>query len=309
MSKTNNFKSILELMTHFSDEKTCLGYLAEMRWNGKPKCPHCKCEKIYSFSDSKRYKCAKCRKQFTARVKTIFEDSKIPLQKWFVAIYLATSHKKGISSMQLSRDIDVTQKTSWFMLHRIREMIKNSSPELLDGEIEADETFIGGKNSNKHKEQRKILNEKGTGYVNMAPVFTILKRSPRMIVSTVVEEAKGEILKPIIRKSIKAGSTLITDGFGGYHGLNKDYQHEIINHAQDEFVRGNFHTNTVEGFFSLLKRGITGIYHFVSPKHLQRYCDEFSFRYNTREMSESGRFNLALAQCDSRLTYERLIKK
>ncbi len=299
------FYNLVQLTEHFSNNDTCRKYLENMRWGGNPYCPYCKNTKVYKFSDNKNYKCAKCRKRFTATVGTIFENTNIPLRKWFIAIYLATSHKKGIASLQLSKDLGITQKSAWYMLHRIREMLRNKSPDMLQNMVEADETFFGGKAKNMSAKKRKEL-KAGTGVINMTGVFGMLERKGK-VKTEVIPEAKGEILKPIIRKNIDNKATLITDGFGGYKDLNKEFKHEIIYHSKDEFVRGKFHTNTIEGFFSLLKRGQVGIFHKISPKHLQRYCDEFEFRYNTKHLLEVTRFNRALKQCVGRMRYKELI--
>ena len=279
--------------------------MIEARWNGKPICPHCKSDrKIYKIRKGKILTCADCRKQFTVKVGTIFEDSALPLQKWFMAIYILTAHRKGISSLQLSRDIDVTQKTAWFMLHRIRYATKTKSfDKPLTGTIEIDESFVGGKEANKHKAQRKNI----SGYTNKQAVFGMLQRGG-IVLTQVVPRVHGEHLKPIIRETVSKDATIITDGFGAYYGLDKEYHHEIINHNQDEWYRDGFHTNSIEGFWSQMKRGIYGIYHSVSPKHLHRYTNEFAYRYNSRKISDSQRFHSALSQVQGRLTYQKLIE-
>ena len=300
------FKNLIELQQYFSNENKCWDYLERLRWNGKVICPFCNGEKHYKFKNSRTYKCVDCKKKFNAKIGTIFENTKIPLRKWFVAIYIATSHKKGISSLQLHRDIGVTQKTAWFILHRIREMLKSKAPYMLNSTVEIDETYVGGKAKHKTKKQRQAL--KGTGYLDKTMVFAILERNGN-VWTKMVDSVDGENLKPIIRKHVDNSTTIITDGFGAYHGLDKEYHHEIINHQQDEWYRDGFHTNSIEGFFSQLKRGIYGIYHSVSPKHLHRYCSEFEFRYNTRKSKEVDRFNYSFLTCNRRLKYQDLISK
>lgn len=298
------FKNLYELQEYFKDENTCWDYLEKLRWRGNVVCPFCNDSEHYHFKNSHTYKCKSCKKKFNAKIGTIFENSKIPLRKWFIAIYIATSHKKGISSLQLSKDIGVTQKTAWFILHRIREMLQAKAPSMLNSMVEIDETYVGGKEGNKPRRKRKKIN----GYVDKSMVFAVLERKGQ-VWTKVVPKNDGKTLKPIIRQHVDKSNTIVTDGFGAYYGLNKEYNHIIVNHLKDEWTKGEFHTNTIEGFFSTMKRGVYGIYHFVSPKHLQRYCNEFSFRYNTRKIKEAERFNYSLSVCDKRLKYNDLIGK
>lgn len=299
------YKNLIEVTKHFSDEKVCKEHLEKLRWNGKVTCPHCNHGKVYTTSAG--YKCAnpECYKKFTVTVGTFFENTKIPLSKWFVAIYIATSHKKGIASLQLARDISVTQKTAWFMLQRIREMLKQNAPEMLEGIVEVDETFIGGKNKNRN-ENKKIKGSQGRSVKDKTPVLGLFQRNG-MITSKPIKNTNSETIQPIINETVKKGSQLVTDEWLGYTGLDKNYEHNIINHSAKQYVNGIFHTNTVEGFWSLLKRGIIGIYHQVSEKHLNKYCGEFSFRYNTRGMREHERFDHSISQCNGRLKYKVLI--
>lgn len=300
------FRNLIELQKYFNDEAKCWDYLENLRWNGKVVCPFCKGEKHYKFKNSRTYKCADCKKKFNAKIGTIFENTKIPLSKWFVSIYIATSHKKGISSLQLSKDIGVTQKTAWFILHRIREMLKAKAPSMLNSMVEIDETYVGGLAKNKHKSERKKLT--GTGYSDKTMVFAILERNGN-VWTKMVDKANGNNLVPIIKQHVDKSNTIVTDGFGAYYYLGLDYNHVVVNHSQDVWTDGIYHTNTVEGFFSQLKRGIYGIYHSVSPKHLHRYCDEFSFRYNTRKSKENTRFDYSFLNCEKRLKYSELIAK
>lgn len=275
-----NFRSIIHLMDFFKEESTCREYLALQRWGTSPTCPHC--ASVNSYTTNRGYKCSDrdCAKKFSVTTGTIFENTKINLRYWYAAIYLATAHKKGISSLQLSRDINVTQKTAWFMLHRIREMM--TSEEKLSGTIEVDETYIGGKTHNKHKWERDRRNAKGTGQVHMAGVLAMVKRDGNMT-AKVIGNTVMEVVTPIISENISDGSIVVTDGHGAYSNVKRTYQHHVVNHTAGEFSRGIYHTNTVEGFFSHLKRGIIGIYHQVSPKQLQRYCNEFSYGKEGKE--------------------------
>lgn len=299
-----NFKSLIQLFDYFKDEETCKEFLTNQRWNGSPSCPHCGSAKV-PYTTNRGYKCSDkdCYKKFTVITGTIYENTKIGLRLWFAALYLITAHKKGISSLQLSRDLNITQKTSWFMLHRIREMLKNKSIEKLNGIVEADETYIGGKTSNKHKAERERRNSAGTGAYHQKPVLALLERNGQ-VRTQVIDKSIGAIIKPIITSQVSESAQLITDGHGAYSGLTR----QIVNHEKGEFGRGIFHTNTVEGFFSQLKRGITGIYHQVSVKHLQRYCNEFAYRYNTRHIKDSERFYICMDGMNTRLKYSDLIK-
>lgn len=308
MIKFNNF---FEAAQYFSTDKKCREYLENLLWNNKPVCPHCKHdEKIYRFSDGKTFKCSSCKKKFTITVGTVLENSNIPLQKWLLSLYLISTTKKGISSIQLSKAIGITQKSAWFLLQRIREMLKEDQSEVLEGVVEIDETYVGGKARNKHAKVRRELQKKGTGYISMTPVVGMLQRggNVRMIVIKGEHKVNGSILKPLIYNNIDRESILITDGFGGYSGLKNTYkQHEVVRHDQDEYVRGIYHTNTIEGAWSHLKRTILGTYHYVSVKHLDRYCNESSFRYNNRKKHECLRFDTALENCKGRLKYKDLV--
>lgn len=299
ITNETTFTGINEFVKRFPDEQSCRDYLSQARWNDKPICPHCGTDrKIYKINNGKLLKCADCRKQFTVKIGTIFEDSALSLQKWFMAIYILTSNKKGISSLQLSRNVDVTQKTAWFMLHRIRYAVKTKSfNKPLAGVIECDESYVGGKYSGK----------RGRGSENKTPIFGMIERQGE-VRTMKVQDVKRKTLQGIINQNVAKGSTIMTDEWLAYNGLSKDFTHHRIGHLKKEYVRGGVHTQNIEGFWSLLKRGIVGIYHNVSPKHLDSYCDEFSFRYNSRKVNDSERFTSTLGQCSGRLTYKRLIE-
>lgn len=298
------FKSLPQLLSHFSNENICIEYLEKQRWNGEPVCPFCGHKHIYRTN--RGFKCANCLKKFTVTVGTVFENSKIKLSLWFAAIYLCTAHKKGISSLQLHRDLGVTQKTAWFMLHRIREIMKTKAPEMLTGTIEADETFIGGKNKNRH-EDKKVKASQGRSVKDKTPVLGLLDDGK--VNTTVIKDTKAKTLKPIITSMVKKGSIIVTDEWKSYNKLSKDYQHKVVNHKENQYVKDGFTTNGIEGFWSLFKRGIYGIYHSASPKHLSKYCNEFSYRFNTRDICDVDRFSLSLTNVKGRLTYNQLISK
>jgi transposase-like protein len=301
-----NFNSLPQLLNYFKDEQTCIEYLEKQRWNNEPICPFCGSKHVYRTN--RGFKCAnkECHKKFTVTVGTVFENSKIKLSLWFAALYLATAHKKGISSLQLSRDLGITQKTAWFMLHRIREIMKINAPELLTGITEADETFVGRHNKNRH-EDKKVKESQGRSVKDKTPVFGLMNNGK--VNTTVVKNTKASTLKPIIESMVKSGSILVTDEWHGYNNLSKEYQHKIINHKMNQYSKDGFNTNGIEGFWSLFKRGIYGIYHSASPKHLDRYCNEFTYRFNTRNICDVERFSLSLTNIKGRLTYNRLIKK
>ena len=316
MFASETYTSLVDLIREFPNDEACRKHLEHIRWRDdegtiNPVCPHCEhADKIYTIEGGKRYKCSACRKKFTVTVGTIFEATKIPLQKWFLAIWFATSHKKGISSHQLAKDIGVTQKSAWFMLHRVREMLRDKAPELLEGEVETDETFIGGKDGWKHKDKR-VPNSRGRSTKVKTPVFGIVQRGgPTQF--HVVENTKGETLQPIVVENVKPDSTVNTDEWIGYWGLGQLYDHEVIQHSEDEYVRyekdKTVHTNTIENRWSHFRRQITGTHHHVSKKHLQRYADESAFKLSTFTLGEGERFDLAFTRCEGRLTYQQLIQ-
>lgn len=292
--------NLIEFYNKFSTEQACLDYLEHARWGNTPKCTHCDSEKVYKFKSGKLWKCGTCRKQFTVKIGTIFSDSKIPLQKWFLAIFLASSLKKGISSIQLSKALGITQKTAWFMLHRLRAIFENDTKEILTGDVEVDETYVGGKGYNKFKK----------AHFNLVPkqiVMGMLQRDGKLRLAHVENTGKMELLGQIEKNVIK-GSHIYSDENGSYHSLSKlGYEHTVINHRVT-YGYGKKHTNSIEGVWSHLKRGINGIQHWVSKKHLQRYCYEYMFKFNTREMTDTDRFAFLMQICNTRLTYLGLTK-
>jgi transposase-like protein len=301
------FKSLQEVVIRFSDEKVCEAYLEQLRWNGKPECPNCGCSKVYKLASVKQpYKCGDrfCGKKFSVRIGLIFEATNIPLSKWFIAIFLVTNHKKGISSCQLARDLDITQKSAWHMIMRIREMMRVKTAVKMDNIVEVDEVYIGGKMKNKHNKIRAQYKKDG-GYLS----GHFGNREKKAVTVKVIDSTK-QTLKEMVKDHVNPSATIITDSLMAYRGLASTFTaHEIIHHENHEYVRGNFYTNTVEGFFSLLKRSIFGIYHQCSHKHLARYCDETAYRYNTREIKDSERFTLSLTNSQGRLKYATLIQK
>lgn len=256
------------------------------------------------------FQCNACRKQFTVTVGTLFERSKIPLTKWLLATFLLTASKKGISAHQMHRMLGISYKSTWFMMHRIREALRPLHPtERMGGEgktVEADETYIGGKEKNKHKSKRAKRNLGGSW--GKETVFSLVERQGE-VRSLHTPSVTADTLRPILVTQLAPKTKLMTDDAGQYRHMHKDFDHSIVNHGAGEYVRGDAHTNTVEGYFSILKRGIVGTYHHVSPQHLKRYLGEFDFRYNERSsrgVEDAERASKAIQGIrGKRLTYRR----
>lgn len=299
----NNDINLIGFYNRFSTEQSCRDYLEKARWGDEIVCPKCGVVgNSYKYKKGNLYKCGDCRKQFTVRVDTIFEDSKISLQKWFLAIYFATSLKKGISSIQLSKYIGITQKSAWFMLHRIRHAVESgdyNKPQL-SGDVEIDECYVGGKRRG---------SKRGRGGEHKSPVVGMAERDGdvRAVATT---DTKARTVSPLVRSNVKIDATVHTDEYPVYNALGyMGYDHQKVNHSVKEWVHNATHTNTIEGFWSHLKRGIDGIYHHVSHKHLQRYCDEYQYRYNTRLMGDFERFESWFQGLRNRLTYNHLVRR
>jgi len=301
-----DFNSIIELITTFPDEEACIKHLEELRWNGNVVSPFFAGSKVYKCKGNK-YKCKESGKYFNVKTGTLFDNTKVKLQKWFLAIWLVTSHKKGISSCALAKDLKVTQKTAWFMLHRIRACFGIENDSNLTGEVEADETFVGGKNKNRHA-AKKVEFSQGRSVKDKTPVVGMVERGGK-VVAKAAENTQSKTITPLMLQHVSKDATVYTDEWMGYNMVAKIYDHEFIKHNEGEYVNGRIHTNTIEGFWSLLKRGIIGIYHFTSKKHLQKYVDEFVFRYNTRDLNEAERINHLFANTEVRTRYVDLIQK
>ena len=309
-------KSLQEAVVYFSNPDNCISYLAAKRWPNGVVCPICGSEKVSAFnSGRKTWKCSKHhpKREFSVKVGSLCEDSAIGLDKWLTALWMLTNCKNGISSCELARDLNVTQKTAWFMLHRIRIALQDETfGGKMNGEVEADETFIGGKARNMHlrERQRRIT---GTGGKDKTIVFGMLQRDGR-IRAKVMPDRKRENLQLEIKKHIQTGSALYTDEWVAYKGLETDYQHQVVDHAM-QYVNGRVHTNGLENFWSLLKRGLAGTYISVEPFHLFRYLDEQVFRYNNRAtkdnpLNDSDRFSYVVSKLfGKRLTFAQLTGK
>lgn len=304
MIDVTKFNSLIELFEAFPDEKSCIVHLEQLFWPDEVISPFDKTSKIYHLGNH-RYMCKNTQKLFNVKIGTIFEGTKLSLRKWFAAIWLIASHKKGISSIQLSRNIGVTQKTAWYILQKIRTGLIWKNDGQLDGEVECDETFIGGKNKNRHWD-KKVKNSQGRSFKDKTPVLGMLQRKGDVI-GRVVENTSKDQITPNILKFVKPTATLYTDEWQGYNEVAKMYSHYSVDHSKGQYVNGNAYTNTLEGFWAILKRGYVGTYHYMSRKHLQLYVNEFVFRYNTRKISESLRFNLLLCNINYRLTYQQII--
>jgi transposase-like protein len=303
------FSSLYDLFAAIPDEKAAIAYFRAIRWKNGEFCPYCGHDKLYEFANGKTWKCARveCHQRFSIRVGTIFEDSKIPLRKWLAAIWLITSHRKGIASTQLARDIDVTQKTGWFMLHRLRHAARTRSfNRPLKGIIESDTTFIGGKEKNKHA-HKKVPGSQGGR--NKDVVLGLIEREGELRAFH-VPDTKAQTIQGEVRRHVAKGSTVMTDDDGSFVGLDRDYHHLRVRHGRGEYVRhGTIHNNRMEGMWALLKRQIYGIHHWVSGKHLTKYIDEATWRYNRRELKDRSRIADFLSAIDGRLTYATLTQK
>lgn len=304
MIDVTKFNSLIELFDAFPNEKSCIIHLERLIWPDEVISPFDETSKVYHLGNHK-YMCKNTQKIFNIKIGTIFESTKLSLRKWFGAIWLITSHKKGISSIQLSRDLGITQKTAWHILQKIRTCFICKNDGQLDGEVECDETFVGGKNKNRHWD-KKVKNSQGRSFIDKTPVLGMLQRGGDVICRVVENTSKYQIT-PNILKFVKPTATLYTDEWLGYYEVAEMYSHYSVNHGKKQYANGNVYTNTIEGFWSIFKRGIIGIYHKVTRKHLQRYVNEFAFRYNTRKISDNNRFNLLLCNIYYRLTYQQII--
>ena len=306
MTTEKSFDTLFQLMTAFPDEQAAVDHFTAIRWAGGKYCPRCgSTEKIYSFKDGRTHKCGDCRRNFTIRIGTIFEDSKIELRKWMMAIWLITSHKKGVASTTLARDLGVTQKTAWFMLMRLRHAARTQSfNKPLEGEVEIDESYFGGKAANRHKGNPK----NGPGTSGKTGVIAALERGGKAV-AAVIDRPDTATLDAFAHAVVSPDATLVsTDEHAGYRHLSRTFKgHGVVRHGAGEYRKGDHHTNSIEGFWSLLKRQVIGIHHFVTPKHLGHYVNEATWRFNLRDMGEGARVNELLASTTGKLTYKALI--
>lgn len=314
-------KCLLEATRYFADPDVCVDFVASMRWPDGVTCPHCSGKKVSYLSSRRIWKCmAKdCHKQFSVKTFSVFEDSPIPLDKWLTAVWLVVNCKNGVSSYEIARDLKVTQKSAWFMLHRIREAMRDDRKHKFGfgGPVEGDETYIGPNTTKMHKDRKAKLQAQDQlrkGFAGKTAVQGLLDRELRQIRARVLPNLKRETLQSMILENVTPFAKLYTDDAVVYDDLSKQYIHKVVNHSQ-EYVRGNVHTQGIENFWSLLKRGLKGTYVAVEPFHLDRYVVEQVFRYNNRKTKEnpledSDRFLLAVSQiAGKRLTYAELTGK
>jgi len=301
MINFKKFNNIISLTSYFTTDAKCKQAIIESRWSdGDVVCPYCGGHHCVVRKDGK-FRCKVCGKNFSYLVGTIFENTKLPLIKWFIAMYLISSHKKGVSSHQLSRDLGVTQSTAWYMLQKIRLLYPQSDAEAFEGTVECDEVYIGGKEKWKHKSM-KTPHTQGRSTKTKTPVFGMMERSTfenekgeieniTYVHAFVVENTNRATLQPIIQQFVAEGSRVITDELNAYNGLAAlGYTHAVVNHGEEEYATGDVFTNSIEGFWSHFRRMIVGCYHDVSDEHLQQYIDEAVYRWNTRKASQSERF-------------------
>jgi transposase-like protein len=295
------FSSLLELTKAIPDEKAAIQHFTAIRWKNGAFCPYCGHDKIYHFSNGKTHKCAQCKARFSIKVGTIFEDSNLPLRTWMMAVWFISSHKKSIASTQLAKDLGVTQRTAWFMMHRLRHAARTRSfNRRLKGDIEADETFVGGSDSN------RLTRDKGLRAKSI--VMGMLERNGELRAFPIDHQHRAV---DAVVAHVEPGSRLMTDEYQPYRKAAKNMGliHETVNHRREQYARaGGIHSNTLEGYWSQLKRQIFDIHHWVSRKHLGRYVGENVWRYNRRDVTEAFRFNELLALTSgSRLKYSELI--
>ncbi len=320
--KQKQFKTILDLAKEFPDERTCHEYLAYQRWEDEMPCPYkdCNGDNAYIFRCGIKRKCTSCRRIYTAKTGTFMEASKLPTIKWIMAIYLIL-HKKGISSVQLGKDLGVRQATAWFMLSRIRKGLGNEPEEQLEGNVVCDESFCGGRNRNRRWD-KKVKQSQGRSFKDKTPVLGIMQTNeyetdekgkkkitiPSKVKCFVVKDTKAKSIQPLIRKTVKQGSVFTSDEWHAYRGLNDAYDHQIVDHGRGQYMNeGGYTSNAIEGFWTHCKNSIHGIYVKPTRKHLQKYFDEFAFRHNYRNLGFQQQLNKVISMMDCRLKYKDLI--
>lgn len=303
--------SFYKLFKRFPDEASAEKYFAEKRWGRKSKnrhCPHCGSVRTVTAKDKMPYRCKDCRNRFSVRTGTMLAESRISLHKWLMAMYLLNTNLKGVSSCKLARDLGITQKTAWFLAHRIRKAYEDQQDAKFVSPVEVDETYMGGKYSNMHKSKKPRM--VGAGTQDKTPVVGIRERDTGKVKAKVTERVSGVLLRGMVAESVEEGAMVYTDQNPSYPGLvKKNYRHEAVNHSVGEYIKGQAHTNGVESFWSMLKRGHMGIYHSMSKKHLQRYIDEYAGRHNIRPLGTMERIESTFEGMNGkRLKYKELVQ-
>lgn len=300
-------QTLQQAMHYFADEMTCIEFLASLRWdNGVAVCPKCQCDQTCFLKTRKVWKCKGCSKQFSIKTGSIFEGSSIKLDKWLIGIWMISTCKNGVSSYEIHRALGMTQKSAWFLLHRIRTAMTSGSFEKLSGSIEADESHLGANARSMHAAARKRRGVRQGSPSHKTCVFGMIQRGGK-VRAVIVRNRNKETLREATLEHIEPGSELITDEWHAYKNLRDTYTHQIVNHSV-EYVRGNLHTNSIENFWSVLKRGIKGTYISISPEHLQKYISEQMLRYNERQGTDLDRFIATVKGITGkRLTYRELI--
>lgn len=311
MKQSTAFKGVVDLMETLNTESDCRTYLKKLLWNSENKpsgCPRCGNTTTYSFKDGKTFKCssAGCNKKFNILTGTIFENTKLPLKKWIAMIYMASSYKRGISSYQVGRILGIEQKTAWNCMQKIRKLFEKMKPEKLEGTCTADETYIGGKQKNKHRDKR-VKGQQGRGSSEKINVFGVMQVGG-MVISRAVPDVKISTLQPIIHQYVVPGSTMMTDEWHGYNGLSSTYAHQVCDHGRYQYVAENgATTNPIENYWSHVKRAVIGTYYHVTRKHIARYLAEFDYKFNYRSMLDGDRFELTLSHLyNTRITYNQI---
>jgi len=333
-----DFKSLVEVIQEFSTERKCIAHLEELYWNGVPVSPFAEGAKVYKSKNSKYYLCSVTKKKFTVLSGTMFQGTKISLPIWFCAVYLISSLKKGISSAQLARDLNISQKSAWYLSMRIKNClgIENDESSGFDENsiVECDETFVGGKNKNRHKD-KKVPMSTGRAFKDKTPVIGVLKRGKYVIIkrahkqqphltveekvvisysqvrTKVASNTKRETIQPFIKKVVEKNAVLISDEWHGYKGLEDQYDHHVVDHGKKQYVdfdNPEIHSNGIESYWGIMKRSYNGIYNWWSRKHMQIYCNEFAWRFNLRGIKNSERFNYLLLNSQVTTTYKELTK-
>lgn len=301
--------SFYKFFKQFPDEKAARKYFEEEVWGKTGRyCPHCGSVRTVEVKNEKPqpYRCKDCRKHFSVRTKTVLAESNISLHKWLLAIFLLSTNLKGVSSCKLARDLGVTQKTAWFLAHRIRKVYEDQIKINLDSPVEADETYMGGRDRNKHG--NKKTGEQWRDF--KTPIVAVKSRATKKVKARVTKPISRATLHGMIERTVEKGSTVYTDQHRGYIGLKKNYKHTSVNHGVGEYIKGQAHTNGIESFWSMLKRGYVGVYHKMSEKHLQRYVDEYVGRHNGRQEPTMSQISgVVQGMSGKRLSYKELTKE